>query len=386
MTVLREARDADLPALVEVINRIFRGRDDQDPTMGEEFPVFLSRGNASQLQIALEDGRIVSHVGVYRQTIITGGCRLPVAGLGAVGTLPEVRGKGLATQLVERAVAAARAAGDVLMPVSGTRGLYRRQGGVPVEAALIATCDAEAAAALLKPETDWQVLRFTTADHMQAVARLHEREAVRYAWPLEATRQAIDGFLAHGCGGLLAVDTSGELQGWIFYRFAGPMAPGPPGQIRVIDFCGDRRAVAHLCACLPKFHELTTLEILGTLADKALIDKLSAAKIEYEPRVLTGTWSVLNAQRLFALCADLLAERLTAAELAALSVTDEGGTVGFRFGDQQWDVEDRALLARICLDPRRDWIDECPRGAHQVADVLLRAMPLDLPDYGVCYV
>lgn len=386
MTEMRTATEKNLPEVIDLTNLVFRGREGQAPTMSSEFPVLFSPENAGNLQIAVEEGRVVGHVGVARQTIITGGCRLPVCSIGAVATHPDFRGKGLATQLMTRTVAAAREAGDVLMTISGVRGIYKRMGSVSINAALTTTCDAEAVAALHKPDADWQVLRFSPTDHMQAVARLHEREAVRYAWPTEATQRVIDGFIATGCGGLIAVNAGGELQGWIFYRFAGAMHAGGPGYIRVIDMCGDRRAVGHLFACLPDFHELTTLEIRGTLSDKALIDRLTAANIAFKPYMICGMLFVLNAQRLFDLCADLLAERLTAEDLAALSVTDDGESVTFRFGEQQWEVEDRALLGRICLDPRRDWIDQCPRGAHQVADVLLAATPLDLPNYGVCFV
>ena len=68
--------------------------------MGTEFPALFCAENTANLQIALEDGRIVSHVGIARQTLITGGCRLPAACIGSVGTHPDFRGKGLATELV----------------------------------------------------------------------------------------------------------------------------------------------------------------------------------------------------------------------------------------------------------------------------------------------
>jgi predicted N-acetyltransferase YhbS len=385
MTELRIATEADLPAVLELVNRVFRQGPDMDPTLGEELPVLFDAANVGNLHVAVEDGRIVSHVGLYHQTIVTGGCRLPVASLGAVATHPDFRGRGLAGRLVDHAIAAARDACDVLMHISGDRILYTGRGAVGVDTGLTAKADSTQLKALRRQEANWQVLRFVPADHLTAVARLHEREAIRYAWPADPTRKTLDGMLANGAAGLIAVDAAGELHGWICYRFAGPMHTDGPGHVRVLDLCGDRRAVGHLCSAVGDFHEVTAMTLLGTMTDRALADTLTAAGIAHKPRALTGTVRVLDAGRLFALCGPLMAERLTRGELAALSVADDGAAVTFTFAEQSWRVEDRSLVGQICLDPRQGWIGKCPQGAHRVADVLLRALPVDMPDYGVCY-
>jgi hypothetical protein len=320
------------------------------------------------------------------QSLVTGGCRLPVASLGSVATHPDYRGRGLAGSLVEMALAAARRQGVTLVAISGRRTLYTRRGAVPVQAAWEAECGPAVLTALRLEQAPWQVLRFDVGEHLQAVCRLHEHEPVRYGWPPGSTRRMLEAMLADGTGGLIAVDGAGRPAAWILYRFGGPMLWAKPGEIRLLDHCGDRRAVAHLCAAITDHHEVTRLSIRGTAADGALARIVAKADAALEPGGMLGAFIVLNAERLFEQLRPLLAERLEAETLAALSVEDDGQTATFRFADQHWCVSDRSLVSRIFVDAPPQWPPSCPQGAHRVAEALLAATPIDLPGYGVCYI
>lgn len=54
------------------------------------------------------DGQPVSHVGVLRHDVHSGGRGVRVAGLGTVITVPEARGRGYASQLIQHAIHLAR--------------------------------------------------------------------------------------------------------------------------------------------------------------------------------------------------------------------------------------------------------------------------------------
>jgi aminoglycoside 2'-N-acetyltransferase I len=53
--------------------------------------------------LVLEAGRVVSHAGIVERTVDVGGMQVRVGGVGAVATLPELQGRGLAGMAMRRA-------------------------------------------------------------------------------------------------------------------------------------------------------------------------------------------------------------------------------------------------------------------------------------------
>ncbi len=124
---LGPARPEDIPAVTALANEVFRSSP-RPGDMGREFPALFASDNAENLYIARRQDRIVSHVGVFRQTINTCGIEIPTACIGAVCTSPDARKVGLASQLLSLAINDAVDRGDLLMPISGRRTLYLRRG------------------------------------------------------------------------------------------------------------------------------------------------------------------------------------------------------------------------------------------------------------------
>ncbi|MBP6960133.1 MAG: GNAT family N-acetyltransferase [Thermotogae bacterium] len=126
MVDFRCVRPNELTQVFDVINQVFRSR--YDPTMQLEFPLLFSTENLQRVFIALEKGKVVSHMGYQKAEYIDQNRRLSVAFLGAVATLPEHRGTGIASRLLEMAEEAMRAEMIDLCLISGNRSLYLRHG------------------------------------------------------------------------------------------------------------------------------------------------------------------------------------------------------------------------------------------------------------------
>jgi len=75
-----------------------------------------------------EDGKIVSHVGVYPIEVITAGVPLKLGGIGGVSTAIEARGKGYMTQLLYHAIDEMRAQGYPASWLGGDRQRYNTFG------------------------------------------------------------------------------------------------------------------------------------------------------------------------------------------------------------------------------------------------------------------
>jgi len=75
-----------------------------------------------------ENGKIVSHVGVYPIEVVTAGVPLTLGGIGAVSTAVEARGKGYMTQLLYHAIDEMRAKGYPASWLGGDRQRYNTFG------------------------------------------------------------------------------------------------------------------------------------------------------------------------------------------------------------------------------------------------------------------
>jgi predicted N-acetyltransferase YhbS len=126
MVEFRLARSTELLQVFSVINQVFRSK--YDPTMQLEFPLLFDLKNLARVFVAVEEGRVVSHLAYQRTDYLSEGRRVCVGFLGAVATLPEHRGSGIASRLLEMAEEAMHQEGVDLCLISGNRPLYLRQG------------------------------------------------------------------------------------------------------------------------------------------------------------------------------------------------------------------------------------------------------------------
>lgn len=124
----------DLAALGQMVDRVYRPQKPLGEGMPREFPHLFHPDNAANLFYVEDHGTPVSMVGVLKQTGLVPGAAIPLASVGSVATLPEYRGRHLASVILEEVFRAMAAEERALCLISGGRDLYLRQGAVPVGA------------------------------------------------------------------------------------------------------------------------------------------------------------------------------------------------------------------------------------------------------------
>ncbi len=98
--------------------------------MPVEFPRLFHPDNAANLYFVADSaGNPVSLVGTYPSQLVSNGARLTALSIGSVATLPDYRGRGYATEMLET-IMEERSPHHSIMLVSGGRGLYARLGCV----------------------------------------------------------------------------------------------------------------------------------------------------------------------------------------------------------------------------------------------------------------
>jgi GNAT superfamily N-acetyltransferase len=343
--------------------------------MGREFPILLGPENLGNQYIFRAGGRVVSHVGVLRQTMVTCGVEIPVACVGAVCTDPEYRKAGLAGQLMDLAIQRSLDTGDVLMPISGNRTLYTRRGATSLGPQIrfvvpIARQMAEGGKFAVRTyePMDWAEL-----------ASLQVCEPVRYLWGdreprlLEAIRQ-------FGGVCLVADRDDGEAAAALVFCINHPMYGGEGGSARVVQFVGDLRAIPALLGAAAARHRLTSMDwtVLTTVRPavaRALLGLGAAGK----PQMAGWTVLILNLAKLVDTIGPIAARagvELSAKD-AKLTVAAQGASVTLAEPETQVEVLFRgaATWGRVPGEMPRELRIAC--GA---------ALPIPLPDYGINYV
>ena len=125
---IRRVRQDEFDELMDVMNKSF-GFDSDEAKFQHILPKYYYPENREMVHIAAcEGGKIVSSVGLYPEKFINGGNQIDVACVGGVSTLPEFRGKGYFTEVMDSAVNEARDMGMKLLFLGGDRLRYGRFG------------------------------------------------------------------------------------------------------------------------------------------------------------------------------------------------------------------------------------------------------------------
>ena len=126
MHEIRAARRPELPAIYDLLDVAFGDAPRRlfvDQTEGD------STFRLRDARIAVEDGKVLAHVRVFRRRMTLRGTRVRAGGIGSVASAPEARGRGLPTHLLRDAVAEMRRDGVALSFLfTGIPAFYERLG------------------------------------------------------------------------------------------------------------------------------------------------------------------------------------------------------------------------------------------------------------------
>lgn len=372
----RAPRDDEMPACLDLVNRVFRR--DRPPTMADEFPLLFAAANRERLRVIVEAERVRCHVGVFYQAIRVGPSVVPVACVGAVCTDPAARGHGLASRALEDAMVMMRRDGRLLMLVSGNRGLYTRQECVTVGRRFTfrPRRSPEGLPALRSSPAAVSVRRRREED-VPRLAALYDAEAVRYERAPEMWRALLPAFEGHGSTVVVIEHESRGAVAYLVIRHGGPMAWDGPGVGRVLEYSGDREAV--IAALAPAADLVGATELrMSVPADQATTAaRLVETGLTPEEGPLPGTLRVLDAEGLLACLAPCIEEQGARVENRGPEKIERDGLKSRRVRQFARGLS-AADFARFLFS------GQAPEGP--VPDALAGAVPIPLPEPGLNYI
>lgn len=411
----RALRSGEWDQLDRVVSTVFR------PEMFHDYPQLFNEDNRENLRIVVEDGSVVCHVGMTERHASLAGCGIDVACIGAVSTLDQYRGRGFASRAFQDACSKAAGDGIDVMLISGGRGLYTRVGCREVGRDAVFTITRDALSSLrdapnARREAPYALAQ-VSAQQIDGLRALYQREAVRFLRPLEDWEMAFDcGIVMNTASDFWGLSAGGTLLAYFVVHQPDKVrrrGPDAPTTLRVVEFAGERTAVV---AALPRLLEhygtdRLTIHVQGT--DPALHAYLAGgpapggsasgnAGLTLQPASASGTLRVINFPQLMERCRPLLAERLGtkgAAWLVFEADAAPGSAAGgftIRRGEERLRLPDLGTLATYVFgtaEGHAPGVEPAapPAGAPHTAGASLaadlsQALPLPTLWYGINYV
>lgn len=236
---VRTFRDEDREAAFHVRVTAFRhDRPDYDASGDADYTEDERR------LVAVDAGTVVGHLGVWELAQWFGGRAVPCGGVASVAILPSHRRRGIASALLQRAVADMRERGEnlsMLYPMAFAP--YRNAGWEVGGVWLQREVPTRALATLPRPDHPHDIVP-VTEDHLEAMTELHDEASRRHAGNLRRGARMTQRFLAPDEDTADYVVLRGRrVVGYVTYGHEPTDEPGASYRLRVHELVGvDRDA------------------------------------------------------------------------------------------------------------------------------------------------
>lgn len=289
MIDFRPARPEDVEQILELVNYVFRTSSGLEPTMGRQFPTFICPENASNLYVAVDNRRIVAHIGIKKNTAIIYGHKVRMANMGAVCTHPDYQGKGIGTALLHEVFRSLGEEGIGLVSISGTRGLYKRNSCVEVGETFTYVLEKGKFSYSYK---NLEGIRFYVSedvDKAEVLFDIYREEPIRY----QRTKQEFPVLLkavpmVHPPVPALTVVVAsfGEEDTGLAYIIG---YEKKPGAFKVVEYAGERMAVVWLIEKLLHDRGMQEVTLEVPAYDRNLLSILNSARLSCVSSYYPGT-------------------------------------------------------------------------------------------------
>jgi predicted N-acetyltransferase YhbS len=250
---IKNPQGKDLTNLISLISQAFLYKEEEGD-VARDFPQLYDANNSQHLWLAQEQNKIVAHAGFFPAEMKVEGIILPVAGIGGVFSVPEVRGQGIGAQLVEKCVAEAHKGGAALAFLWSDKHEYYAKMGFHLVGRQWTLAFTPEQAALLEARGEKggvkkAQLRFTIGDTSPEFLEQSFRFQEQLNIGIARSREEHERYLLSGACDLFAVWVGRQLLAYFV------MGKGKDLQNYVHEWAGDEAGLHYLAAhCLASFN------------------------------------------------------------------------------------------------------------------------------------
>jgi len=375
----RAAKLEELPEIIRLANSIFMSKPDVPPIMGELFPQLFNKYNLENLRVIVENGKPVSHVGVWEGELLIYGSWLKVGMIGSVCTHPDYRGRGYASTLVRDAFLKMKRDGVDLVLVSGFRNLYRRAGCV--EAGRIHIYEIPQGKLKLESK-DIKIISYERSNVRQLI-EIYQNEPVRYRRSLEEFKLLAERrFQCRDAD--IRIYISMDKDKPLAYIITGWL----PLEKIIVEYAGPRDMVLHL---IDEFLRIVdaNVKLIVPSHDARMINLLENQGLKKPQSEAPASMTILNPHNFLEKIKPYLEERIGKEKTSKFILDLTEKKIKLVIDGEEVDFEDsRAVTLLFFGVPEKLKNPLQPKVIETKPDLkfLINVLPLPTPIYGLNYI
>ena len=374
----RRAKLDDLPQVIHLVNEVFMTGLDAPRVLGEFFPQLFNEHNIENLRVMFENGKPISHVGIWEGDLLIYGTWFKVGMIGCVCTHQDYRGRGYASALMKDALLKMEKDGVEIAFVTGFRNLYRRAGYV--EAGRVHVYHLLAGSLCSRKER-FRVTPYTP-DKIQELVDIYQREPVRYRRNLEDWKILLERDLL--CRDIfLRTFAASKASKPIAYISVG-LVPDEK-EVRVFEYGGSARAVLHLLENVSATMRIDTMQLDVPFQDFELLNLLERQGLGRPSSEAQMATAILDPESFLEKAIPYLDERIGRQRPFQVELID-AGKLRLKIRGEETELDPEAFTVLFFGRPEKLKSEGQPEMDLEQTLGLAKALPLPTPTFGLTYV
>jgi len=378
MSEIRRLTDSERNEAAKMADAVFR--KEGQSSMKRAYPFIFSEASAScSFGAFADDGSLVSFMGLVPWDIRIGEATVHACSLGSVFTLPEARGQGWASGILQQIYRFMKEAGAPLLFISGIKSLYARTGCVPFGRMSRFVLDGAVAEAVRVRAGTERSIREARADDLYRIHELASRRQARYEISVRELGALVkaEGFASNKrqTHRVLLAEQNGRATAFLVVGIPG--AADQPGL--VIEQAGDPQAVLRLAAEAVVQCRLSSLDFPVPWHESELAECLRAAGLPASEVNHSGAIRIVDGEVLLGQLQPWLRATLHEAEAARLQLVEQSdGEWFFARGDSRYSLSAQEAVQEIF---------DCADASANPPSAAGSPFPVPLPHtVGLCYI
>jgi len=361
----RALRPEEQPAAMRLINLLFR--PDNPGSMEKEFPHIFGETNMENMRVILNGNEVISHTAIVNSTLKSGDLSFKIGGISAVGTHPDYRGKGLASEVMRDCIDVMREQGcHISFLWTDLHGFYQNLGYEP-----------SGSFCLFKPppsilsgaSQDCEVVPYSP-ERLPEIIQIHDREFIR----TERTAQEYETYFSTPKSITLMALRDGRVTAYAV------MGMGRDLQGFIHDWGGEPRDLLHLARELTALSETGEIYFLAPAHENRLTSHLMDMDV---PSVFMNLvmLKVIDVDGVSSIVSDYVSGRMG----REFQIAQDSTGVKIKVGREEAYIEPARILASVLFgpEPPSSYLKDFPQ---EMLSALDKALPIPFFIWGLDWV
>lgn len=356
----------DREKAIKLINRTFRGSRNLKETMDKEFPLLLGENNLSNMFIAIDNGKVVGSISMYKSNILIEGINLPVASIGSVCTDENYRKRGIASKLLILSEIKCLEENIPVQIISGILPIYKEYGADKVGSIYHGELEN------LKSNIKYKIIDFKEELLCEAI-KLYNKESLRHYRTKDEFKDLLKGSLVPWGNNefeFVFIEKDGILKGYLYLQII-----RKEGKIIIREFVGDREDIVNSLGNIMEKFKLNKIEVNISYRD-SILDILKLKNINLDKRTQHQSIKTIDFKNLISNLTPYFMQYMKKEQIDKFTIEEEEKGYAVKYKNDVLVLEDNEQLNHLIFGDNTEIINKCD---GELKTLLKNIFPIPIP-------